>query len=103
MKALVLKQKRSSGLSTELDLINCSLKNQVGDAEKLGGKLSEDEKSKILTAVDAAIEWLDSNPDAETEEYKDKKKEVEDVVTPIITKLYQQAGAPPPDTEKDEL
>jgi len=87
----------------ELESYAYSLKNQVGDAEKLGGKLSEDEKSKILTAVDAAIEWLDSNPDAETEEYKDKKKEVEDVVTPIITKLYQQAGAPPPDTEKDEL
>jgi len=87
----------------ELESYAYSLKNQVGDAEKLGGKLSEDEKSKILTAVDAAIEWLDSNPDAETEEYKDKKKEVEDVVNPIITKLYQQAGAPPPDTEKDEL
>jgi len=87
----------------ELESYAYSLKNQVGDAEKLGGKLSEDEKSKILTAVDAAIEWLDSNPDAETEEYKDKKKEVEDVVNPIITKLYQQAGAPPPDAEKDEL
>ena len=58
----------------ELESYAYSLKNQVGDAEKLGGKLSEDEKSKILTAVDAAIEWLDSNPDAETEEYKDKKK-----------------------------
>ena len=91
----------------ELESYAYSLKNQVGDADKLGGKLSEDEKSKILAAVNSAIEWLDSNPDAESEEYKEKKKEVEEIVNPIVTKLYQQAGgaggAPPPDTEKDEL
>ena len=94
----------------ELESYAYSLKNQVGDADKLGGKLSEDEKSKILAAVNSAIEWLDSNPDAEAEEYKEKKKEVEEIVNPIVTKLYQQAGgaggaggAPPPDTEKDEL
>ena len=94
----------------ELESYAYSLKNQVGDADKLGGKLSEDEKSKILAAVNGAIEWLDSNPDAESEEYKEKKKEVEEIVNPIVTKLYQQAGgaggaggAPPPDTEKDEL
>ena len=60
----------------ELESYAYSLKNQVGDADKLGGKLSEDEKSKILAAVNSAIEWLDSNPDAESEEYKEKKKEV---------------------------
>ena len=94
----------------ELESYAYSLKNQVGDADKLGGKLSEDEKSKILAAVNSAIEWLDSNPDAEADEYKEKKKEVEEIVNPIVTKLYQQAGgaggeggAPPPDTEKDEL
>ena len=94
----------------ELESYAYSLKNQVGDADKLGGKLSEDEKSKILAAVNGAIEWLDSNPDAEAEEYKEKKREVEEIVNPIVTKLYQQAGgaggaggAPPPDTEKDEL
>ena len=96
----------------ELESYTYSLKNQVGDNEKLGSKLSEEEKEKITTAVDAAIEWLDSNPDAETEELKAKKKEVEEVVNPIISKLYQQAGgAPPPSggeeaeggSERDEL
>ncbi len=87
----------------ELESYAYSLKNQLNDQEKLGAKLSEEEKTEILTVVDAAIEWLDSNPDAETEEYQAKKKEVEDVVTPIITKLYQQAGGAPPDMEKDEL
>ncbi len=95
----------------ELESYAYSLKNQLSDNEKLGGKLSEEEKSKISTAVEEAIEWLDSNPDATMEEYKDKKKSVEEVANPIISKLYEQAqgSAPPPsgedagDYDKDEL
>ena len=93
----------------ELESYTYSLKNQVNDNEKLGSKLSESEKQEILTAVDDAIEWLDTHTEADTEELKTKKKEVEDIVNPIITRLYEQSGgagaggAPPPDAEKDEL
>merc|ERR1711881_179013 len=61
------------------------LKNQVGDEEKLGAKLSEDDKETITEAVDAKIEWLDENQEAEAEEYKTQQKEVEDLVQPIIS------------------
>lgn len=58
-------------------------------------------------AIDDKIKWLDENQDAEAPEYQKKKKELEDVVQPIIAKLYQGAGAPPPgagpDASKDEL
>lgn len=93
----------------ELESYAYSLKNQVGDADKLGSKLSESEKTEITQVVDEAIEWLDSNPDADTEELKAKKKEIEDVANPIISKLYQQSGGAPPPTgeeppsDKDEL
>lgn len=86
----------------ELESYTYSLKNQVGDSEKLGSKLSESEKTEITEAVDAAIEWLDNNPDADVEELKAKKKEVEDIVNPIISKLYQQAGGAPPTGEEEE-
>lgn len=82
----------------DLESYTYSLKSQVGDSEKLGSKLSESEKTEITQAVDEAIEWLDSNPDADTEELQAKKKEVEDVVNPIISKLYQQSGGAPPPT-----
>lgn len=93
----------------ELESYTYSLKNQVNDNEKLGSKLSESEKQEILTAVEEAIEWLDTHSEADTEELKAKKKEVEDIANPIITRLYEQSGqggaggAPPPDAEKDEL
>lgn len=61
-------------------------------------------------AIDAAIKWLEDNQDADSEDYKKQKKTLEDVVQPIIAKLYQGAGGPPPqgapgddDEFKDEL
>lgn len=94
----------------ELESYAYSLKNQVGDKDKLGAKLSDGDKTTIEGAVDAAIKWLEENPEADSEEYKKQKKQVEDVVQPIIAKLYQgQPGGPPPTTGgadddlKDEL
>ena len=43
-------------------MIISSLKNQIGDKEKLGGKLSEDEQSKIEEVINEKIKWLEDNP-----------------------------------------
>lgn len=89
-----------------------SLKNQLSDKEKLGGKLTDDDKTKIEDAASEAIKWLENNAEsAEVSEIKNKKKELEDTVQPIIAKLYAGAGGapgsdvPPTDSEtgKDEL
>lgn len=94
----------------ELEGYAYSLKNQIGDKEKLGGKLSDDEKSTIEKAVDEKISWLEANKEAEVEDLKAQKKELEEVVQPIVGKLYQGAGGAPPPSEggadeegKDEL
>ena len=94
----------------ELESYAYSLKNQVNDKEKLGAKLSEDEKATITKAVEEKIQWLDSHQEAEAEEFKAQKKELEEVVTPIISKLYQgqapppgsEGGAPPPPSGEDD-
>ena len=106
------KLKERVDAKNELESYCYSLKNQVGDKEKLGAKLSEEDKTKITDVLDEAISWLDSHQEAEAEEFKEKKKEVEEVVQPIVSKLYEgQGGAPPPEGgegeeeehEKDEL
>jgi len=80
----------------ELESYAYSLKNQMADKEKLGGKLSDDEKQKIEEAVEEKIKWLDANVEAEPEDCRAQKKELEEVAQPIIAKLYQ--GQPPPPT-----
>ena len=96
----------------ELESFAYSLKNQIADKEKLGAKLSEEDKSTIEKAVDEQIAWLEKNQEADTEDFKAHKKELDDIVQPIMSKLYKDAGgAPPPGgeggepggEEKDEL
>jgi heat shock protein 5 len=70
------------------------LKTQLNDKEKLGGKLSSDEKSTIEAAVEEQIKWLESNQGADADELKEHKKQLEEIVTPIMTKLYGQGGGP---------
>merc|ERR1711931_247512 len=89
----------------ELESYAYSLKTQINDKDKLGSKISDEDKETIETAVEAKISWLEENQEAEAEDYKAQKKELEDTVNPIISKLYAQGGAPPPggDAEEDDM
>ncbi|KAH9500761.1 hypothetical protein Btru_076402 [Bulinus truncatus] len=102
------KLKEKVDAKNEIESYAYSLKNQINDKEKLGAKLSESDKEKISEAVEDTIKWLESHPDAEVDEYKEKKTELEGIVQPIMTKLYEQSGGSPPPSgedsdEKDEL
>jgi len=82
----------------ELESFVYSLKNQLNDKEKLGAKISEEDKKTIEDAINDKIAWLEANQGAEADEFKAKKKEVEDISNPIITKLYGEgAGGPAPE------
>ncbi|CAF4558619.1 unnamed protein product, partial [Rotaria socialis] len=76
----------------ELESYAYSLKTQLSDKEKLGGKLSDTDKQTIEEAVAEQIKWLESNQGAEADELKEHKKQLEEIVTPIMTKLYGQGG-----------
>lgn len=104
------KMKEKVESRNELESYAYSLKNQVNDKEKLGAKISDEDKEKIEEAVNEKIAWLEENQEADGEEFKAQKKELEEIVQPIIAKLYQQGGGPPPggeepddDVDKDEL
>merc|ERR1712150_93747 len=45
----------------ELESYAYSLKNQINDNEKLGGKLSDSDKEKIEESVNDKISWLEEN------------------------------------------
>uniref|UniRef100_A0A7N8Y096 Heat shock protein family A (Hsp70) member 8 n=1 Tax=Mastacembelus armatus TaxID=205130 RepID=A0A7N8Y096_9TELE len=71
-----------------------NMKSTVED-EKLAGKISDDDKQKILDKCNEVISWLDKNQTAEKDEYEHQQQELEKVCNPIITKLYQSAGGMP--------
>merc|ERR1719327_667126 len=63
-----------------------------GENKGLSEKMEEEEKEKVLDAIKDGQEWMDSNPEADAEEIKEKHKEVEGVCAPIVSKYYQAGG-----------
>lgn len=85
------KQRERIGAKNSLESYAFNMKSTVDD-EKLKDKISESDKKKIVEKCDEAIKWLDTNQQAEKEEYEHQQKELESVCNPIITKMYQAAG-----------
>eukprot|EP01111_Echinosteliopsis_oligospora_P014261 TRINITY_DN5338_c0_g1_i1.p1 TRINITY_DN5338_c0_g1~~TRINITY_DN5338_c0_g1_i1.p1 ORF type:complete len:653 (+),score=223.73 TRINITY_DN5338_c0_g1_i1:61-2019(+) len=85
-----------------------SIRNTINDNEKLGDKISAEDKETVENIVKESIEWIEQNQMAEKDEYDAQYKEVEKVVQPIFSKLYggAQQQAPGYDSEMpnhDEL
>jgi heat shock protein 1/8 len=68
------------------------LRNSLTD-DKLASKFDAADKSKLETAVNETISWLDASQEGSIEEYNEKQKELEGIANPIMQKLYAQAGA----------
>jgi len=75
----------------DLEAYLYNLKNSINDT--LEGKMSEDEKASLTTAVDDALVWMEDNPVAEKEDYDDKQKEVEQIANPILKRAYESAAS----------
>merc|ERR1712056_30425 len=63
-----------------------------GENKGLSEKMDSDEKEKVMDALKDGQQWLDSNPEADAEEIKEKQKEVEGICAPIVSKYYQAGG-----------
>jgi len=87
------KQKERIAAKNGLESYCFNMKSTMED-ENLKAKISEEEKKTINSKCDEALKWLESNQLGEVDEFKDKQKELEAVCNPIISKLYQQGGAP---------
>ncbi|KAG2463709.1 heat shock 70 kDa protein-like [Polypterus senegalus] len=68
-----------------------NIKSSVED-ENMKGKISEEDKKKIMDKCNQTISWLENNQLAEKEEYEHQQKELEKVCNPVISKLYQGAA-----------
>jgi len=87
-----------------------NLKNTLNDEEKgISDKIEPAEKTELVSLIDETLDWLEENPEAETEEYSAKQKEVEQVANPIMKKVYSgsapggSSGGDDEDFGDDEL
>lgn len=87
------KLKNNIDAKNELENYVYSVKSSLND-EKLKDKISEEDRATITEKVEDGVSYCDA--EHETDDYKNKKKEIEDVVSPLMAKLYQDAGGMPP-------
>lgn len=71
----------------------CYYMRSTIEDEKTKDKISPEDKTAASEAISSALDWLEKNQLAEKDEFEARQKEVEAVCTPIVTKMYQNAGA----------
>jgi heat shock 70kDa protein 1/2/6/8 len=67
-----------------------NLRNNVVDATDM--KMQDSDKEKVKELVDEAVSWLDNNQMASKDEFEEKQKELEKVVSPMLASMYQNMG-----------
>ena len=76
------------------------VKNTLSD-DKVKDKFEEADRETLTSKIEEATTWLDEHQEEEKEAYEEKKKEIEEIAMPIMTKMYQSmgsdAGGMPPD------
>merc|ERR1712115_21608 len=71
-----------------------SLKSSIS-SDEVKDKIPADDKVALESAIEETIQWLDSNPAAEKEEYEEKQKSLEGIAMPILQKMAGGAGGMP--------
>jgi heat shock protein 1/8 len=67
-------------------------KNTLDD-EKFKGKIQPEDLTTIQLALDETSKWLEDNQMSSTKDtYDEKQKELENIINPIATKVYQSMG-----------
>jgi L1 cell adhesion molecule like protein len=73
----------------ELEGYLYNVKQSMSD-EKLKDKFSSEDRATVEGIVKSTLEWVEANQSETKETYNERKQQVENVVMPIMTKLYQQ-------------
>jgi heat shock protein 5 len=64
------------------------MRNTIEDKDKLAEKLADDDKTTIRDAITETEDWLNSNEDAEKDDFEEQMKELQSICDPIIAKIY---------------
>ena len=84
----------------QLEAYLYSLRSSAEDSLK--DKLDEADRELLITTAKDGLDWLDENANRDKDEIEEKRKEIEAVANPIISKAYG-SGAPPEDEGEARL
>jgi len=62
--------------------------NVRASISELGDKVSSDDSATVKKLMEEGLQWLEKNPNGDKDLYETRKKELEQVVNPIMQKVY---------------
>lgn len=87
------KQKELIETKNALENYLYNLKNSMTKSENSPPTLDE-VKAEMDPIIEEGLKWLEDNDDADVETYKNKQKELEAIVNPLMQKLYSSQTPP---------
>ncbi|GFO44774.1 78 kda glucose-regulated protein [Plakobranchus ocellatus] len=81
-----------------------STRKQIDDlGEKITETISDDEIEHVRAACEKTLAWLEEHSEASTKELEDEKSNLETVIHPLMSKLYQSKNSAHESQEREEL
>jgi len=87
-------QKQRIEAKNNLENYAYSIRNSTKE-EPVAQKISQDDMKKINEILDSTLSWIDTHSSASKDEFETKRKDLEDVVMPIMSKLGGNPGGNP--------
>ncbi|XP_031418864.1 ankyrin repeat domain-containing protein 45 [Clupea harengus] len=69
------------------------VRETLADPEKHHGKLNKEDKNACINACTAKSDWILNSKNPTTQDFRDQRKHLEDVLSPIMAKLTPKASA----------
>jgi heat shock protein 5 len=77
-----------------------NLKNQLDDDDKgLAENLSIENRKELEDTIEEMLDWIEDSSEANKEDFDEKQKEIENIVNPIMRKMYSGGDG---DNEEDD-
>merc|ERR1712072_545557 len=88
---------------TERNVLESQIFQAKQKLESDADYIEADDKEAVEEAVQAALDWLDENPEADIEDIKDRRMDLEDELKPIMKRIYEAKQEAEEDAEDAEF
>ena len=77
------RQRASINAKNNLEMVIYTAKRELGKDE-VKERLSDDERKELKKTVREAQDWLEANPEEDADTYEEKRKEISQILTPVL-------------------
>jgi len=79
--------KKVKNLQTERNVLESNIFTIKQKLDDDSLEIDQDDRETLEEAVQSALDWMDENPDADLEDLKDRRMDLEDEIKPILAKV----------------